>query len=323
VITYIEAIRQALQEEMRRDPDVLLIGEDIGEFGGAFKATAGLQSEFGPDRVIDTPIAEAGFTGLAIGASMMGMRPVVEYQFSDFISCAFDQITNFAAKTHYRLGVPVPVVFRAPTGGGFNGGPFHSQCLEACFVPTAGLKIVAPATPSDAKGLLKSAIRDNNPVLFLEHKHLYRRIKEDVPTDDDALVPIGKGVIRAEGTDLTIITYGAMVHTCLAAIERIPGGAGPVEVIDLRSLVPLDKEIILESVKKTGKVLIVHEASQTGGFAGEITALLAGQAFEYLDGPIRRVTAPDTPVPFSPPLEQFYLPNADDVAAAAQSLLGY
>ncbi len=273
MITYLEAISQALREEMHRDPDVFLIGEDIGDFGGAFKVTEGFLEEFGVDRVIDTPIAEAGFTGMAVGAAMMGMRPVVEYQFSDFMSCAFDQITNFAAKTHYRFGVPVPVVFRAPTGGGFNGGPFHSGCLESYFVHTAGLKIVAPATVYDAKGLLKAAIRDNNPVLYLEHKHLYRRVKAELNGDD--------------------------------------------------YVVPLDKETVLTSVQKTGKVLIVHEASKTGGFAGELAAVIADEAFEFLDGPIRRVTAPDIPVPFSPPLEDFYLPSADDVAAAARRLLQF
>lgn len=321
MITYLEAIRQALAEEMRRDPDVFLIGEDIGVFGGAFKATEGLFEEFGPMRVVDTPIAEAGFTGLSIGASMMGMRPVVEFQFSDFMSCAFDQITNFAATTHYRLNVPVPVTFRAPTGGGFNGGPFHSQCPEMYYVHTPGLKVVAPGTVYDAKGLLKAAIRDDNPVIFLEHKHLYRRIKDTIP-DDDFVVPIGKAAVRAEGSDLTILTYGAMLHVCLEALGRLPPDAS-AEVIDLRSLVPLDQETILESVKKTGKVLIVHEHRQTGGIAGELSAVIIGQAFEFLDGPIRRVTAPDTPVPYAPPLEQFYLPGADAVAAAAAELLAY
>lgn len=322
MITYLEAIRQGLQEEMRRDPDVLLLGEDIGDLGGAFKVTEGLLTEFGPDRVIDMPIAESGFTGVAVGAGMMGMRPVVEFQFSDFMSCAFDQITNFAAKTHYRLGVPVPIVFRAPTGGGFNGGPFHSQCPEMYYVPTAGLKVVAPATPYDAKGLLKSSIRDNNPVLYLEHKHLYRRVKEEA-AGDDYVVPLGRAAVRTHGDRLTILTYGAMLHVCLEALPRLPDGPAVVELIDLRTLVPLDKETILESVKKTGKVLIVHEDNRTGGFAGELAAVIADEAFEFLDGPIRRVTAPDTPVPFSPPLEQFYLPNAGDVAEAAQALLAY
>ncbi len=322
MITYLEAISQALREEMRRDSDVFLLGEDIGNFGGAFKVTEGFLEEFGAERVIDTPIAEAGFTGMAVGAAMMGMRPVVEYQFSDFMSCAFDQITNFAAKTHYRFGVPVPVVFRAPTGGGFNGGPFHSGCLESYFVHTAGLKIVAPATVYDAKGLLKAAIRDNNPVLYLEHKHLYRRVKAEL-NGDDYVVPIGEAAVRTEGDRPTVLTYGAMLHVCLDALESIPGADGAVEVIDLRTLVPVDRETVLASVKKTGKVLIVHEAAKTGGFAGELAAIIADEAFEFLDGPIRRVTAPDIPVPFSPPLEDFYLPSADDVAAAARQLLEF
>ncbi|MEX0599337.1 MAG: alpha-ketoacid dehydrogenase subunit beta, partial [Rhodothermales bacterium] len=302
--TYLEAIRDAMSEEMRRDPSVFLIGEDIGVYGGAFKVTKGMIDEFGPRRVIDTPLAEAGFTGAAIGAAMMGMRPVVEYQFSDFISCAFDQITNFAAKTHYRLGTAVPIVFRAPAGGGIHGGPFHSQNPECYFIPTAGLKIVAPATAHDAKGLLKAAIRDNNPVLYLEHKYLYRRVKEVLSTDD-YIVPIGLAVLRTTGSRLTVLTYGAMVHTCLEALEHVPD-AEDVEVIDLRTLVPLDRNTICDSVRKTGKVLIVHEASRTGGFSGELTAVINEEVFEYLDGPVRRVTAPDIPVPYSPPLEEYY-----------------
>ncbi len=320
--TYIEAIRQGLLEEMRRDPDVFLIGEDIGAFGGAFKATDGLMEEFGPLRVVDTPIAEAGFTGLSIGASMMGMRPVVEFQFSDFMSCAFDQITNFAATTHYRLGIPVPVTFRAPTGGGFNGGPFHSGCPEMYYVHTPGLKVVAPGTVYDAKGLLKASIRDDNPVIYLEHKHLYRRLKEDIP-EEDYVVPLGKASVKVQGTGLTILTYGAMLHACLAALELLPDHRGAIEIIDLRTLLPFDQETILDSVKKTGKVLIVHEARRTGGIAGELTAVIADQVFEYLDAPIRRVTAPDTPVPYAPPLEDFYLPNGSDVAKVASELLAY
>ncbi|MBI4540104.1 MAG: alpha-ketoacid dehydrogenase subunit beta [Gemmatimonadetes bacterium] len=322
MVTYLEAIREALREELRRDPDVFLIGEDIGTYGGAFKVTEGLLEEFGRERVIDTPISEAGFTGAAIGAAMAGMRPIVEFQFADFISCAFDQITNFAAKTHYRLGVPVSIVFRAPTGGGVHGGPFHSQSPEMYFVHTAGLKVVAPATAYDAKGLLKAAIRDNNPVLYLEYKYLYRRVKEELPAED-YVVPIGQAAVRASGDRLTILTYGAMVHVCLEAVQRVPGGPGAIEVIDLRSLVPLDTETVLGSVKKTGKVLLVHEDNRTGGFAGELAALIGSEAFAYLDGPIRRVTAPDAPVPFSPPLEAFYLPDVDDVTAAAAELLGY
>jgi 2-oxoisovalerate dehydrogenase E1 component beta subunit len=318
-LTYLEAIRQALREEMQRSPDVFLIGEDIGVYGGAFKVTKGLFDEFGPERVIDVPLSEAGFTGAAIGAALMGMRPVVEYQFADFISCAFDQITNFAAKTHYRLGDAVPVVFRAPYGGGIHGGPFHSQCPEMYFVHTPGLKVVAPATAYDAKGLLKSAIRDPNPVLYFEHKYLYRRVKEELPAGE-FLVPIGEAAVRLRGDSITVITYGAMLNVSLEAARRFEGR---VEVIDLRTLAPLDVETIAGSVRRTGKVVIVHEDTRTGGIAGELTALIVEHAFEFLDAPIRRVTAPDSPVPYSPPLEQAYLPQPDDVAAAIEALLGY
>jgi len=322
--TYLDAIHEALREEMRRDPSVFLIGEDIGHYGGAFKVTKGLIDEFGERRVIDTPISEAGFTGAAIGAAMNGLRPVVEYQFAAFISCGFDQITNFAAKTHYRIGVPVPVVFRAPAGGGIHGGPFHSQCPEMYFVHTAGLKVVFPATAADAKGLLKSAIRDEDPVLFFEHKYLYRRIKEDLPGDDH-LVPLGKAAVRTKGERLTVVTYGAMLHVCLEAARRLArdGHDGDVEVVDLRSLQPMDDETILESVRKTGRLLIVHEDNRTGGIAGEITARVMDDAFLYLDAPIRRITAPDTPVPFSPPMERAYLPNVQDVTRVGRELLEF
>jgi 2-oxoisovalerate dehydrogenase E1 component beta subunit len=324
VATYLEAIRQALQEEMRQDPSVFLIGEDIGEYGGAFKVTKGLIDEFGARRVIDTPISEAGFTGAAIGAAMNGLRPVVEYQFAAFISCGFDQITNFAAKTHYRLGVPVPVVFRAPAGGGIHGGPFHSQCPEMYFVHTPGLKVVVPATAADAKGLLKAAIRDDDPVLYFEHKYLYRRIKEELP-DGDHVVPLGRAAVRTEGDRLSIVTYGAMLHVCLDAARRLAaeGHEGAVEVIDLRTLQPLDDETVLSSVRKTGRLLIVHEDTKTGGIAGEITARVGDEAFLHLDAPIRRVTAPDTPVPFSPPMERAYLPDVEGVLGAARDLLEF
>ena len=318
VLTYLEAIREALREEMTRDPDVILMGEDIGVYGGAFKLTKGLLEEFGEERVIDTPLAEAGFTGAAIGAALMGMRPVVEFQFGDFISCAFDQITNFAAKTHYRLGDAVPVVFRVPYGGGIHGGPFHSQCPEMYFVHTPGLKVVAPATAYDAKGLMKAAIRDSNPVLFFEHKFLYRRAKDEIPRED-YVVPIGKAALRTQGEALTLLTYGAMLPLCLTAAQRFDG----VEVVDLRTLLPLDVETIAASVRKTGRALIVHEATRTGGIAGELTALIVEHAFEFLDAPIRRVTAPDTPVPYSPPLEQYYLPGVEDISTAIAELLAY
>ncbi len=321
-VTYLEAIRQGLWEEMERDPDVFLIGEDIAVYGGAFKVTAGFLDRFGERRVIDTPICESGIAGAAIGAALMGLRPVAEMQFSDFISCAFDQITNFAAKCRYRWGARVPMVIRAPSGGGIHGGPFHSQNPEAPFVHTPGLKVVMPATAYDAKGLIKSAIRDNNPVLFFEHKALYRRIKEDLP-EGEFTVPIGKARVAREGRDLTIITYGAMVWTALEAADTLAAEGKEVEVIDLRTLLPLDEEAVLASVRKCSKAIVLHEDTRTGGVGGEISAIITEKAFEALDGPVVRVTAPDTPVPFSPPLEEAFLPNAARVLEAARRLLAY
>lgn len=322
VVTYLEAIRQALIEEMQRDERVFLLGEDIGAYGGAFKVTDGLHARFGADRVIDTPISESAIVGAACGAAMMGMRPVVEIQFIDFISCAFDQLTNFAAKCRYRQNIGVPMVVRGPCGGGGRGGPFHSQNVESFFFNTPGLKMVEPATAYDAKGLMKAAIRDEDPVLFFEHKFLYRRIKEDIP-DDDYIVPIGKAKVRREGNDISVITYGAMVHVALEAAEKLATEGIELEVVDLRSLLPYDEEAILQSVMKTSKVILLHEATRTGGYAGELAAIIAEKAFEYLDGPIMRVTAPDTPVPFSPPLEDFFLPNADKLIKAARQLAAY
>ncbi len=321
-VTYLEAIRQALIEEMDRDPAVLLLGEDIGVYGGAFKATAGLLERFGWERVIDTPISETGIVGAAVGMSYLGLRPVVEMQFMDFIACAFNQLTNFAAKSHYRWGAPVPIVVRGPSGGGVRGGPFHSANPEMYFVHTPGLKVVCPASAYDALGLLKSAIRDNNPVLFFEHKFLYRRIKEELP-DEEYTVPLGKAIVRRAGRDLTIVTYAAMVHTSLEAAATLAGEGIEAEVVDLRTLLPLDRETILESVRRTSKLLVVHEDTRTGGIAGEIAALVSEAAFEDLDGPVRRVTALDTPVPFSPPLEDHFLPNAERIAAAARELAHY
>lgn len=321
-VTYLEAIRQGLWEEMERDPDVFLIGEDIAVYGGAFKVTAGFLDRFGERRVIDTPICESGIAGAAIGAALMGLRPVAEMQFSDFISCAFDQITNFAAKCRYRWGARVPMVIRAPSGGGIHGGPFHSQNPEAPFVHTPGLKVIEPATAYDAKGLIKSAIRDNNPVLFFEHKALYRRIKEDLP-EGEFTVPIGKARVAREGRDLTIITYGAMVWTALEAADTLAAEGKEVEVIDLRTLLPLDEEAVLASVRKCSKAIVLHEDTRTGGVGGEISAIITEKAFEALDGPVVRVTAPDTPVPFSPPLEEAFLPNAARVLEAARRLLAY
>jgi 2-oxoisovalerate dehydrogenase E1 component beta subunit len=322
VVTYLEAISQALREEMRRDPTVFLMGEDIGVFGGAFKITKGFLEEFGEERVIDTPIAESGFTGAACGAAIMGFRPVVEFQFADFFSCAFDQIVNFAAKCYYRWGIPVPVVFRGPSGGGFRGGPYHSQNPEAWFTHVPGLKVVQPSTPYEAKGLLKAAIRDNNPVLYFEHKHLYRRIREDVP-EEDYEVPLGVADVKREGRDLTIVTYGAMVHASLEAAERLSKEGAEVEVVDLRTLTPLDKESFLASVRKTGRALVVHEAHLTSGFGGEVASIIAEEAWESLDAPVKRIGSLDVPIPFSPTLEDAVLPSAAKIEAGARWLLEY
>jgi 2-oxoisovalerate dehydrogenase E1 component beta subunit len=321
-ITMLEGIRQAIFEEMDRDPAVVALGEDIGVYGGAFKVTEGLLAKFGPERVIDAPISETAIVGAACGMSYLGLRPIVEMQFIDFIACCFNQVTNFVAKSHYRWGAPVPMVLRGPSGGGVHGGPFHSANPEMYFMHTPGLKIIYPSTAYDAKGLLKSAVRDNNPVLFFEHKFLYRRIKEEIPAEEYT-IPIGKAAIRREGTDLTIISYAAMAHTSMEAAAMLAKEGIDAEVIDLRTLMPLDRETILASVKKTNKLLIVHEDTRTGGIAGEIAAVVCESAFDDLDGPIMRVTALDTPVPYSPPLEERYLPNAEKVAAAARELAKY
>jgi 2-oxoisovalerate dehydrogenase E1 component beta subunit len=320
--TYLEAIREGLWEEMERDPNVFCIGEDIGEYGGAFKVTAGFLERFGARRVVDTPISEAAIVGASIGAGLMGLRPVAEMQFADFISCGFDQIVNFAAKCRYRWNAGVPIVIRSPSGGGIHGGPFHSQNPEMWFVRTPGLKVVCPATAYDAKGLIKSAIRDNDPVLFFEHKGLYRKIKEDLPSEEYT-VPIGKAKVVREGRDLSIITYGAMVWTALEAAEKLAAEGCSAEVVDLRTLVPLDRDTICASVRKTSKALLLHEDTRTGGMAGELAATITENVFEYLDGPIVRVTAPDTPVPYSPPLEEAFLPNAEKVVEKARWLYRY
>jgi len=308
---------------MRRDPNVLLMGEDIaGEFGGAFKVTKGFEAEFGARRVINTPIAELGFVGAATGMALMGLRPVVEMQFADFISSAFDSIVQFAATTHYRWGGAVPWVIRAPADGGLRAGPFHSQNPEAWFVHTPGLKVVAPATPADAKGLLIAAIRDDNPVIYFESKPLYRSLKGYVPPGE-YIVPLGKAHVARAGSDLSIITYGAMLHQALAAAERLTQEGIDVEVLDLRSLKPLDKEAILATVRKTGKVLIVHAANKLAGVGAEVAALIAEQAFEWLDAPVQRMGGLDTPIPFSPPLEDAYRPNAEKIYSAARALASY
>ncbi|MBM3263268.1 MAG: alpha-ketoacid dehydrogenase subunit beta [candidate division Zixibacteria bacterium] len=323
-MTYLEAISTGLREEMRRDPTVFCLGEDIGLYGGAFKITQGFLEEFGENRVVDTPLAESAIIGAALGAAIMGLRPVAEMQFADFITCGFNQLVNNAAKTHYRWGAPVPMVVRCPSGGALHAGPFHSQNPEAWFFRVPGLKVVAPSSPYDAKGLIKAAIRDNNPVLFFEHKALYRdpKIKQTLP-EEDYIVPIGAASVRRPGTDITLLTYGLMVYRSLEAAELLAGEGVDVEVLDLRSLLPFDREAILESVKKTSRLLIVHEDTLTGGIGGEMAAIVADEAFEYLDAPIRRVAAIDTPIPSSPPLEEFFLPNTEKIVTVLRRLAAY
>jgi 2-oxoisovalerate dehydrogenase E1 component beta subunit len=322
VITYLEAIRAALHDEMARDERVFLLGEDIGAYGGAFKVTEGLIGTYGERRVIDTPISEAAIVGSAIGAAYMGMRPVCELQFIDFISCCFDMLTNFAAKSRYRNGAAVPIVVRGPCGGGTGGGPFHSLNPESFFLNTPGLKMVEPSTAYDAKGLLRAAIRDDDPVLYFEHKYLYRRIKDEVP-DGDYIVPLGKAAIRREGTDLSIVTFGAMVYTALDAAAELARAGVEAEVLDLRSLAPLDRDAVLTTVAKTSRALLLHEATLTGGIGGELAAIISQDAFGYLDAPVMRVASLDAPVPFAPPLEAAFLPSVEKVVAAAKQLVEY
>jgi 2-oxoisovalerate dehydrogenase E1 component beta subunit len=320
--TYLEAIRQAMLEEMDRDERVFVIGEDVGTYGGAFRVTAGFLERFGEKRVVDTPISESAIVGASIGAALMGMRPIAEMQFIDFISCGFDQIVNYAAKSRYRWGGGVPIVIRGPAGGGVHGGPFHSQNPESYFMNVPGLKIVAPGTPRDAKGLMTAAIRDPDPVIYLEHKFLYRRLKDDLP-DGEIVVPIGKANLVRAGKDVSIITYAAMLQVALAAAEAAAKDGIDVEVLDLRTILPLDEEAILATAGKTGKVIVLHEATRTGGPGGEVAALIAERAFEYLDAPVVRVAPPDTPVPYSPPLEEFFLPNPEKVGHAIRALYEY
>jgi pyruvate/2-oxoglutarate/acetoin dehydrogenase E1 component len=324
VATFVEAIRQGLWEEMERDPAVFCIGEDVGVYGGAFKVTDGLLDQFGESRVIDTPISEGAIVGAACGAALMGMKPVAEFQFIDFISAGFDMLTNYAAKCRYRWGAGIQAVFRGPCGAGVHAGPFHSLNAESFFMNTAGLKMVEPSTAYDAKGLIKAAIRDPDPVLFFEHKKLYRlpRLREELP-EDDYVVEIGKARVRREGRDLSIITFGAQTLNALDAAEQLEKEGLDVEVLDLRTLAPLDKGAILASVKKTSKALVLHEAARTGGIGGEIAATIAEEAFEWLDAPVVRVAATDTPVPYSPPLEEYHLPQLNDVLEAARKLAAY
>jgi 2-oxoisovalerate dehydrogenase E1 component beta subunit len=319
-LTYLEAISEGLRDEMRRDDTVFVLGEDVGEFGGAFKVTDGFIEEFGASRVLDTPLAENAIIGAAVGAAVEGLRPVCEMQFADFISCGFDQLVSVAAKMHYRQGIAVPIVIRLPSGGGFSGGPFHSQNPEAWFMQTPGIKVVAPSSAADAKGLLISAIRDPNPVCFLEHKGLYRHVKGPVDAGADASVPLGEARIVREGSELSVITYGSGVLLATQATDEL---GEDIEVIDLRTLVPLDVETILASARKTGKVLVAHEATRSAGVGAEVAALITEHAFEDLDAPVRRLTAADSPIPFSPPLEQAVLPQLDDMKEACGELLSY
>jgi len=321
-MTYLQAISDGLRTEMRRDRRVFLIGEDVGVYGGAFKVSLGFQEEFGPWRVIDAPLAETAIIGSCTGAAIMGLRPVAEMQFADFVSCGWDQLVTVAAKQRWRAGTPVPMVIRLPSGGGFSGGPFHSQNPESSFAHIPGLKCVCPATPEDAKGLLISAIEDPNPVLFFEHKHLYRRIKAEVPAERYT-TPIGKARIHRAGDDVSLITWGAMVHTAGEAAEQLEDGGVSVEVLDLRTVMPWDEQAVLASVRKTSKVLVLHEDTRTGGFGAEIAATIAEKAFEDLDAPVKRIAAPDTPVPFSPSLEKAFIPQVEDVVAGLRDLAEY
>ncbi|MDX2192307.1 MAG: alpha-ketoacid dehydrogenase subunit beta [Gemmatimonadales bacterium] len=323
-VTYLEAIRQGLQEEMARDERVFLMGQDIGAFGGPFKVTEGLQQRFGPERVIDCPISETAIVGAAAGAAHMGMRPVCEMQFIDFLSCAYSILTNYVATGRYRADLRTPMVVRGPCGGYTRSGPFHSQNPEAAYLHTPGLKIVAPATARDAKGLIKAAIRDDDPVLFFEHKYLYRRIREELPEDEEILVPLGQARTARAGCDLTIVTYGSLVWKALEAAERIEREDGAsVEVLDLRTLLPMDDAAVVASVKRTNRVLLAHEDTRTGGVAAELTARINELCFEWLDAPVRRVCAHDVPLPYAPTLEDFVLPQTDDLVAAARWMLAY
>ena len=318
--TYLEAIREGLMEEMERDPNVFLLGEDVGVYGGAFKVTEGFIEHFGADRVMDTPIAEETIVGTAIGSAMEGLRPVAEFQYADFMTSGFDEITTTLARYHYRSGVPLPVVLRAPSGGGVRASNFHSTNPEPWYAHQPGLKVVCPAFPSDAKGLLKSAIRDDNPVVYLEHKWIYRRIKEQVSEDPEFLIPLGKADIKRAGTDVSIVAYGAMVHRAMEAAENLAAKGIDAEVVDLRSIVPLDEETVLRSIEKTSRVLILHESYRFLGVGAEVAAVIAEKAFEHLDAPVMRLAPPSVPVPFSPPLEDAFIPQVTEIEAAVDRL---
>jgi len=321
-ITYIQAITEGMREELLRDESVFCLGEDIGTYGGAFRATAGFLQEFGRPRILDTPLSESAILGASIGAALMGLRPVAEMQFADFVTSGFNMLVNFAAKTHYRWGAKVPMVVRLPSGGGTRGGPFHATNPEAWFTRVPGLKVVAPASVYDAKGLIKAAIRDDNPVLYFEHKYLYRRLKDTLPAEDYT-VPIGVARVVREGKDVSLVTYGAMVHHSLGVAERLAADGIDVEILDLRSLLPLDTDAILETVRKTNRVVVLHEDTLTGGIGGEISARIAEFAFEHLDAPIRRVASLDTPTPHAPALEDAFLPQPADIERALRETAVY
>ncbi len=321
-MTYIEGISDGLRYEMRRDPSVFILGEDVGVYGGAFKVTKGFLNEFGADRVYDTPLAESAIMGVGIGCALVGLRPVVEFQFSDFITSGFNQVVNNAGTMHFRSGLPCPVVIRCPSGAGVHGGPFHSQNPESWFTRVPGLKVVAPSTPYDAKGLIISAIRDDNPVLYFEHKFLYRRIKEDVP-EGEVIVPIGKADVKREGSDLSVVCYGAAVHLALEAAEILQAEGISVEVLDMRSLYPYDKEAIVRTVKKTGRVMVAHEDWLTGGVGAEFASFISQECFEMLDAPVTRLASADCPYPFSAVLEEHMLLTTDKVYAGLKKLVQY
>ncbi len=325
VMSFIDAITLAMREEMRRDPNVFILGEDVGVRGGVFRATVGLIDEFGEERVIDAPLAESAIAGVAIGAAAYGMRPIAEMQFADFIMPAVNQIVSEAAKMRYRSNNDwnCPITIRAPFGGGVHGALYHSQSVEAMFTSVPGLKVVAPSTPYDAKGLLKAAIRDNDPVLFFEHKRCYRLIKGEVP-ETDYTVPIGKAEVKREGTDITVISYGMTLHFALQAAEKLAQEGISAHILDLRTLYPLDKASIIEAAAKTGKVLIIHEDNKEGGVAGEVAAIIAENCLFDLDAPIKRLCGPDVPaMPYSPPLEKFFMLNPDKVLEAMRELANF
>ena len=318
--TYVDAIREGLREEMLRDERVFLLGEDIGAYGGAFKVTEGFIDRFGPERVMDTPIAEETIVGMAIGSAMEGFRPVAEFQYADFMTSGFDEIVTAAARYHFRSGVPLPIVLRGPSGGGVRASSFHSTNPEPWFAHAPGMKVLCPAFPSDAKGLLKSAVRDDNPCVFFEHKWIYRRIKEVVPEEPDFLVPIGRAKVYRDGTDVSIVTYGMMVHLALEAAENLFQKGIAVEVVDLRTVHPLDTETVLKSVEKTSRALVLYESHRFLGVGAEVAAMIAEEGFQHLDAPVMRLAPPNVPVPFSPPLEDAYLPQVADIEAAVEKL---